>query len=218
MTGLLLKDFMLLKNQKNFFAVCVLIGGAFLVFYDNPNFVISYVSIMMSMFTVSSITYDEHENGMAYLFTLPVSRKQYVTGKYVFGALLSVMTLAVVSALSWLAVSIKGIEYTVEEWAGALAASVLVITIFLGAEIPLQLKFKAEQSRIALFALVAAFVAVIFTAVKLCDISGINVTNLIDKLINESLGLILACWAAAVILILAASYTASVKIMKNKEL
>ena len=51
MKGLLIKDFKLLKNQKQFFLTVSMMGIIFLVVSNNPDFVISYITIMISIFT-----------------------------------------------------------------------------------------------------------------------------------------------------------------------
>ena len=54
----------------------------------DATFVSGYISIVFAMFAISTISYDEYDNGNAFLFTLPFSRKEYVLSKYVFGGAL----------------------------------------------------------------------------------------------------------------------------------
>ena len=89
MKGLLIKDFKLMKNQKQFFLMILFFCIFFVVINGNPAFMISYLMVMCSFFTLSTISYDDFDHGMGYLFTLPVTRKIYVTEKYVFGLLTS---------------------------------------------------------------------------------------------------------------------------------
>ena len=79
MKGLLIKDFKLMKNQKQFFLVILFFCIFFVVINGNPAFMISYLMVMCSFFTLSTISYDDFDHGMGYLFTLPVTRKIYVT-------------------------------------------------------------------------------------------------------------------------------------------
>lgn len=97
MRGLLRKDWKLVKNQKQFFLTMGAIALFFLVLYDNPYFLVGYMTIVFSTFSVNTIAYDEADNGNAYLFTLPISRKIYVREKYFFGILLMVITWGVIS-------------------------------------------------------------------------------------------------------------------------
>ena len=78
MKGLLIKDFKLLKGQKNFFFIVCLVGVMLMVTSASPSYVISYMTFVFSMFTLSSVSYDEYDNGLAFLFCLPVTRKKYV--------------------------------------------------------------------------------------------------------------------------------------------
>lgn len=85
MKGLLIKDFKLLKGQKQFLAAVLVVTIVFMTTNTSLSFIISYITVMMGMITLTTISYDEYENGMGYLFTLPVSRKGYVREKYLFG-------------------------------------------------------------------------------------------------------------------------------------
>ena len=87
MKGLLVKDFKLIKLQKNFFIVIIAIAIGLAVINDSPTFMLGFLTFVVSMFTLSTITYDEFDNGNAFLFTLPISRKSYVVEKYGFSFL-----------------------------------------------------------------------------------------------------------------------------------
>ena len=51
------------------------------------TFVVSYFTMIASMFVLSTISYDEYDNGYAFLFSMPFSRTSYVKEKYVFSIL-----------------------------------------------------------------------------------------------------------------------------------
>ena len=42
---------------------------------------VGYVTFIFTLFTVSTISYDEYDNGYPFLFTLPITRRQYVNRK-----------------------------------------------------------------------------------------------------------------------------------------
>lgn len=97
MSGLLIKDFNLMKSQYRFFVFVV--GIAILMgFSTTEAFLYSYISVVIPLFTLNTISYDEFDNGNAFLFTLPISRKAYVYEKYCFGLLLGVAS-SLLSAL-----------------------------------------------------------------------------------------------------------------------
>ena len=62
MKGLLIKDFKLFKNQYQFFLM-ILIVAILLSFSSNVEFMIGYLSIIGTLFTLSTISYDEYNNG-----------------------------------------------------------------------------------------------------------------------------------------------------------
>ena len=74
MKGLLIKDIKLMKNQKTFFTAMTFVGFLFLITQETPYFVITYITTMFSMFTITTLTYDEFENGSAFLFSLQQKR------------------------------------------------------------------------------------------------------------------------------------------------
>ena len=75
MTGCLIKDLMLIKNQKQFLVIIGVIGLMMLIIYDNPSFVFGYLTVMLSFLPITTLAYDDAENGAAYLFSLPVTRR-----------------------------------------------------------------------------------------------------------------------------------------------
>ena len=87
MKGLLIKDFKLMMMQKNFFLSIIAIAVVLTVFVKNPSFIIGYLTFIGSVFTLSTISNDEFDNGNAFLFSLPITRKLYALEKYVFGFL-----------------------------------------------------------------------------------------------------------------------------------
>ena len=211
MKGLLIKDFKLLKNQKQFFLTVSMMGIIFLVVSNNPDFVISYITIMISIFTLSTISYDQ------YLFTLPITRKEYVGEKYVFGLISTAASLAGVSAIAYAVAFAKSIEYTLEEWGATVISSFLIVIIMLAFTIPLQLKFEAEKSRMALLAVWGCLFIAIYLMVYIGRKMGIDIEAILDsifeaKLSTTIIAIILICIASTII-----SYLISLKIIKKKE-
>ena len=85
MKGLLIKDFRLIKVQKNFLFLIGAIGIGLALLSENTVYTIGFISFIFSMLSISTISYDELDNGNAFLFSLPVTRKTYTIEKYCFG-------------------------------------------------------------------------------------------------------------------------------------
>ena len=93
MKGLLIKDFKLLKGQKNFFMTITAISIIMIIVSPGTSFPIGFLGFVGALFSLSSISYDEFDNGNAFLFSLPITRKDYVLEKYIFGLISGIMFL-----------------------------------------------------------------------------------------------------------------------------
>lgn len=185
--------------------------------YDNATFAISYMTIIFSLFTLSTISYDEFDNGMAYLFTLPLSRKEYVQEKYVFGVLTTVGTLAGVSVLAFIFSVIRSSAFKTGEWVTGVVVSFLVTILLLTITIPLQLKFGSERSRIALLAVFGCCALAAYIAITLVRLTGIKVMEILDRLVAQAPAILIVGGCLIGVLAVGASYLVSLKIVKKKQ-
>lgn len=70
MKGLFVKDLKLMMLQKNFLLLILAIVIGMMIFTDDVIFPLGFLSFIVSLFTVSTISYDDFDNGNAFLFTL----------------------------------------------------------------------------------------------------------------------------------------------------
>lgn len=150
MKGLLLMDFKFLKRQRKFLLIVGLLVFVFLFNKDMSSFGVSYATMLFGIFAVNSIYYDEANNGNAFLFTLPFSRKEYVFSKYLFGMIMG--------GGAWLLSSLIGIGYlsmantgiNIAEWFAINAVSLILLLVMLSFMFPIQFKFGMEKSRLVM--------------------------------------------------------------------
>ena len=76
MRGLLLKDLALMKGQKKFLLLVILIAAVPVLTSGNIGFLTTYLPFVICFFTISTVSYDEIDNSISFLMTLPVSRKR----------------------------------------------------------------------------------------------------------------------------------------------
>ena len=216
MKGLLAKDFKLVKLQKNFFFVIFAIAIGLTVSNDDAAFLPGYLTFVMSMFTLSTISYDEFDNGNAFLFTLPISRKSYVVEKYVFSLLLGGGS-CILATLSAIILSVmKGTVSILE----ILMASLMILPITLIIQalmIPFHLKFGREKGRLAIIAAFGLLFIIGFLVVKLAELSGIDLPNIINNLTAVNMGMSVAIAVAFAVIIFLVSMKISIAIMNSKE-
>lgn len=92
MKGLWTKDIRLISSQQKNLAVIWLVAAGILIATDQISFAITYTSVVTIMTAISTISYDTFDNGNAFLFTLPFSRKEYTREKYLFSLFWGMIT------------------------------------------------------------------------------------------------------------------------------
>ena len=141
MKGLLLKDWYLTLKYLRMLILISLLFAAMSVFSPENGFFRIYPAVMFAMIPVSLYSYDDREKWTVYAQAFPVSRAQYVTGKYLFGAL----GMAALVALLTVLYLISGAE-------GFVGAVTLSLVLGLGSAslmLPILFRFGAEKGRIA---------------------------------------------------------------------
>ena len=83
MKGLLIKDIRLMKGQSTILLALLILVAVFtgVVSDVSPSFVVAYITIFLSIFVASTISYDEYDHGYLFLMTLPITRNKYVNEK-----------------------------------------------------------------------------------------------------------------------------------------
>ena len=154
MRGLLLMDFKFLKRQTKFLVIVGLLVFVFLFNKDMSSFGVAYATMLFGIFAVNSIYYDEANNGNAFLFTLPFSRKEYVFSKYLFGM--------IIGGGAWILSNLIGIGYlsmvntgvNIAEWFAINVVYLILLLVMLSFMFPIQFKFGMEKSRLVMLILV----------------------------------------------------------------
>ena len=216
MKGLLIKDFKLMLMQKNFFIIIIVVACLMSISSQDSTFMIGFITLILSLFTVSTISYDEFDNGYPFLLTLPFSRKTYVLEKYVYGLILGTGAWIVSVMICSLMLIVQGKPVTSDMLIGAF----VILPMFLVIEslmIPVHLRFGGEKGRYALIACVGVLVVIGFVVMKIVEIFHINVLPLI--LAIDALGPVMFMVILLMIgfLIMLVSLKVSLSIMNKKE-
>ena len=135
MKGLLIKDFQLAKTQGKMLLIVALVIGVFMEIAGmSEGFVTGYITIIMSVFAATSISYDEYENCFSFLLVLPVSRKEYVNEKYVFSGILIFSAWLVGLTVGSVFRIIRGEPVLSAEWLAGCFSYITVAVVFLVAD------------------------------------------------------------------------------------
>ena len=212
MKGLFIKDLLIIKGRKQIF----LVVGLLVVVYAMMGmgaFAMQFMSLMGTTIAISTASFDSMDNGSAFLFALPFTRRQYVTEKYLFsvgggvvGMLIGTI-IVIISQLTGAAAAESVLPYV--------GAGIIVNVVMVSVMLPLDIKFGSERSRTAMFAFVAAILIIAYLIAKLVPITVLERIGgfLISRSVAE-LGLGLAVFA---IVLLAISLLVSFHIIEKKE-
>lgn len=212
MLGMMRKDLCLLLQRSR--AMLMMAGvGIIIGFSTDGSFMIGYLTMISAILTISTISYDEFDNGYPFLLTLPVTRRSYVTAKYIFCFLGDLVGWAAASVIYAGCCLAKGAGLGMEQLAAALVF-LPVVGLMSAVMLPLQLKYGAEKSRLAL--------AVLFGGIGVLGALGMklfpglpNTLRAFPEISGAALG---AAALGAVVAAVALSYWISLGIMEKKEL
>lgn len=216
MKALLIKDFKLMKGQKSFFLILLVMVFAMAIFSQDVSFSLSFPTFILAIFAISSISYDELDNGFSFLFTLPITRKEYVREKYLLGLLLGGGSLLGSGLLNGFILLIKGTG-GIQEIILLSCFLMPVILLVLSVVIPIQLKFGAEKGRLALFLIFGAITLSTIALIQILSLFDINIENTLSSLSQLHLASMISIVIIIAIAISLISVAISQSIMTNKE-
>ena len=222
MKGLLIKDFKLVFQNSFRFLILFVIVMFFLATNKDTNwlvpYIVSYTTMIAFIFGLTSFSYDDFENGIQFLLTLPITRKTYVKEKYVFcmglcliGGLFSLLLLTC-------AFTIRGMElpamgFLLQNTLGNFLGSMVLLSL----AIPFQIKFGATGKNIVYMVMCVIIILLVSFTQSLKGVFA-NADILLENISNmdERLLWVILCLIASVLLTI--SYGISVRILKKKEL
>ena len=153
MKGLLLKDWYMMKKYMRSYLVLLIVFVA-VSFTDATNmFFVYYPCMLTGMVTVNLLAYDERSKWDVYAGTLPCTRRQVVSAKYLLGILLQLLLLAVTAAVQGF--HMIGAEQP-ERTGFVVLLEMLVILSCITSSItmPFMFKFGVEKGRMAYYVMI----------------------------------------------------------------
>lgn len=150
MKGLLQKDFYMMVKYCRSFLLLVLVFLAVSFFSNNNLFLILYPTLIVGLLPVTLIAYDEREKWDIYCATLPVTRAQVVSSKYLIGLCFE-LVIFVGTVAAQLIRLFHNHAFTLD---GTLTLFSIVFSVgILGPSLllPFIFKFGAEKGRVAYY-------------------------------------------------------------------
>ena len=202
------------KYCRVFLLIVVVFFGMSLM--SGPGFfLLAYPCILMGLIPASLISYDEREKWDVYSGTLPCSRRQLVSCKYLVGLIGELPVICITTVLYALGLFRMG-AFDPRPVLGMAAVFLLLGLIGPAATLPFMFRFGAEKGRIAYFAVIILLCGV-SAAFGSIQVSGVGENALTAGIVMPQAGVSLFL-AVLAVLLYAGSWKLSIAFYKKREL
>ena len=221
MKGLMIKDGRLMITQGKMLLgiAAFMLVSSYLQGDAFPQFAASYSIMMMTILTISTVSYDEYDNGIKYLLVLPVDRRAYVREKYLFSILMACIAWVICSLTGIAGAVIRNADGLGEYLISSLSVAMLAV-LLLGICLPVIFYYGAEKGRGIYTGMLACifFAAIAFFKLKW------NVALMENEWFQQMLLMMgrnrfpfIAIGVVLYLGIMAMAYLCAVKIMEHRE-
>ena len=208
MKGLLLKDWYMMKKYCRAYLLIAVVFIAVSLFSNDNMFFVFYPCLLCGMIPVNLLGYDERSRWMQYSGTLPYTKTQIVSGKYLIG-LLSQITILVATGVAQAAKMLIAHNFELGDFAVLMLLMLIVSTLTSSICLPFVFKLGVEKGRTAYYIMIG-FV---------CGASVLASSILRRQLISEiKPNLILALVAVVGICVYILSWYLSIVFFKQREI
>ena len=208
MKGLLLKDWYMMKKYCRAYLLIAVVFIAVSLFSNDNMFFVFYPCLLCGMIPVNLLGYDERSRWMQYSGTLPYTKTQIVSGKYLIG-LLSQITILVATGVAQAAKMLIAHNFELGDFAVLMLLMLIVSTLTSSICLPFVFQLGVEKGRTAYYIMIG-FV---------CGASVLASSILRGQLMSEiQPNLILALGAGVGIGIYILSWYLSIVFFKKREI
>lgn len=216
MAGLFDKDLRILLQRKQaivmFLVIAVILG-----FSTGGTFVVGYTTFCLLILAVSTISYDEFDNGFSFLMTLPITRQSYVVEKYILCSICGVVAWIFSVVVCICENQYKQVTVVTEDLLMEAAIMLPIVLFIMDIMIPVQIKYGSEKSRVVLIAVMGIVMIVGIGVKKAVEVLDLPLDSLFEKL--QSITEVQMLVGSIIFIIVATllSFAISVRIINNKE-
>ena len=161
--------------------------------------------------------WDEQDNGYPLLMTLPVMRKTYVIGKYIFGLLFGGGAWLIAVAISLVFQVANHSQFTLPDFAMEVFMCLPIAIFVLAIMLSFQFKFGSERGRIVLVLAFSAGILCVFLLEKGLGMMGKDLGQIWDSLFDLHAGLVEILSFGTALAAVVLSCAVSCHIMEKKE-
>lgn len=148
--GLLIKDLCLMREIRKLLLIILFVTVIFIFNGTSSTFLTGYIMIIIAFLVGMTISYDEMNNGLAFLMTLPVTRRQYVAEKFICGLLSLFLGFVYTIVVAVIQSMIGNSAPDLKESIMTAVLFAVIGVIVLSFSIAIDLKFGVEKGRVML--------------------------------------------------------------------
>ncbi len=148
MKGLLLKDLYMMRKYCRAYLIITAVFVALSLANDESLFLTFYPCMVCSMIPVNLLGYDEQSHWLQYSGTLPYTKGQIVSCKYLIGLMVQIAILIVIGVSQAVRMNISG-TFNLNDYIVLLLMMLIVSTVISSIGLPFMFKLGVEKGRIA---------------------------------------------------------------------
>lgn len=153
MKGLLMKDFYMMKKYCRAYLLIAVVFIAVSFFAEENLFMTFYPCLLCGMIPVNLLAYDERSHWMEFSGTLPYTKAQIVSGKYLIGLMTQLALLVVTGVAQGIRMAMAG-SFALQDFAVLMLLMLCVSTIASSITMPFVFKLGVEKGRVAYYVMV----------------------------------------------------------------
>ena len=166
MKGLLLKDWYMMKSYCRVYLLITIIF--LMVSCMNENkFYVFYPCLLCGMIPVNLLSHDERSGWIQYSSTLPYTKMQFVSSKYLIGLFSLLAVITVTGILQAVKMNVVDGGLAISEYVITLLLMCVITTTCLSLCLPFVFLLGVEKGRIVYFVMIGIFFAGIAIATRL---------------------------------------------------
>lgn len=157
MKGLLIKDYYMLMKYFRTYVVIIGVMAIVTLFSTPAPLFIIYPVIMTNMLPVSLVNYDEMSRFDRYYQTMPISKTQYVSSKYLMSLIFQILSLIIFTAAYSVSL-IRSSQFEAVAIMTIASYMIILISVLPSILLPFVFKFGSEKGRMFYLLITAIFV------------------------------------------------------------
>ncbi len=163
MKGLLLKDWYMMKKYCRYY-LFVSIGFIILSMMSSGDmFFVFYPCLLAGMIPVNLLGYDERSRWTEYVGTLPYTKTQIVSAKYLIGLFTQIALLTVICIAQGVKMGIEG-TFVLKEFLLLMMLLLIMASVASSPTLPFVFKYGVEKGRAAYYVMIGVVCAGSFIA------------------------------------------------------